>query len=220
MYVLHHVPDRASLVVHIVLEELNAPYRLQLVDYEAGDLDSPAYRALQPFGYVPALETPDGPMFETAAILLWLADRHGALAPAANDPDRAAFLSWFTFTNNALHNGAMDLIHPERSGGDTAIRPVAETASRRLRAQLGVLDAMVTAKNPSWLSADRPGILAYYVAMLMRWLVFPHFPEHAIESTDFPALHAILLSMEVQPPAIRAAGAEGMSGTFFSNPKG
>ncbi|MEY3532451.1 MAG: hypothetical protein RI979_475, partial [Pseudomonadota bacterium] len=65
MYVLHYFPDTASLAPRMVLAELGVQHRCALIDREAGVLASPAYRALHPLGQIPALETPDGPMFET-----------------------------------------------------------------------------------------------------------------------------------------------------------
>ena len=142
MYVLHYFPDTASLAPRMVLAELGVQHRCALIDREAGVLSSPAYRALHPLGQIPALETPDGPMFETAAILLYLADRHGGLAPAPQDPDRASFLSWFVFTNNGLHTAVLDLLHPYRAAGEAHARPVAEAAHARLRTLLTALDSM------------------------------------------------------------------------------
>lgn len=225
MYTLHYVPDWASFVVHIVLEELGVPYTLARVDWEAGALDSAAHRARQPFGLIPALDTPDGPMFETAAILLWLAERHGRLAPAPGTPERAAFLPWFTFVNNEIHTRAMELIHPERAAGEAVMHAASEASRARMHAGLVALDAMVARARPGWLSPDQPGILGYYLAMLMRWLSYAQLPEHVIDTRDFPALQAILRAMEATPAAIRAATTEGIAGagmaaTFFSNPKG
>ena len=65
MYILHGVYDWGSLVVHLALEELGVNYEFKSVDYEKGALASPAYRALNPVGLVPVLETPQGPIFET-----------------------------------------------------------------------------------------------------------------------------------------------------------
>ncbi|QLQ18070.1 MAG: hypothetical protein HZT43_04250 [Exiguobacterium profundum] len=47
---------------------------------------------------------------------------------APGTPERAAFLSWFVFTNNALHTGAMDLLHPERPGRGLCCRGVRHRA--------------------------------------------------------------------------------------------
>ncbi|GAB1364448.1 hypothetical protein MASR1M32_36840 [Rhodobacter sp.] len=84
MLTLRYTPDTAALPVRILLEDLGLPYTARLVDRDGGELASPAYRALHPLGKIPVLETAEGPMFETSAILLWLADTHapGRLAPA------------------------------------------------------------------------------------------------------------------------------------------
>ena len=220
MYILQSIPDFASLIVHLVLEELGLPYSLNTLDFDSGDLDSPAHRAMNPFGKIPAMQTPDGPMFETAAITLWLADRHGALAPAPASPDRAAFLSWFFFTNFSLHTGMMMLVHPYRPGGEDVSFSVSQTTQARLMEELAILNTMIAKQKPNWLSADAPSILTYHLAVLMRWVkAFAHFPEHAIDSTNFPAIHAILCAMETRPAAMGAAKAEGLTGTFFSNPE-
>lgn len=221
MYTLQACPDFASLVVHIVLEELGVPYTLNLLNFDAGDLASPEHLALNPFGKIPALQTPDGPMFETAAILLWLADTHGALAPAPTSPERGRFLSWFFFTNFALHAGMMDLVHAYRPAGEDNAEAASAVAFEKLTHQLAIMDAFAAHEKPDWLSPAQPSILTYHLAMLMRWMnAFPFIAAHSIKPAAFPALHAILLAMEQRPAAIRAARAEGMTGTFFSNPQG
>ncbi|BDY15502.1 hypothetical protein Sulfitobl28_14720 [Sulfitobacter pontiacus] len=76
-YTLHYAPDNASLIIRLALEAQGVAYDTCLVDRAAQGQSAPAYRALNPHGLIPALQTPDGPLFETGAILLWLADRHG-----------------------------------------------------------------------------------------------------------------------------------------------
>lgn len=217
MYTLHAIPDFASLIVHLVLAELDVPHQLALHDMDKGDLQAPAYLAIHPFGKIPALETPDGPMFETGAILLYLAEKHGALAPQAGDPARAAFLSWFVFTNHNLHTTMMQLIHPYRPGGDAAASLICPVAHDTLRAQLATLDAMVTRDRPSWLSAGQPSILSLYLAVILRWTsAFAHDPALNIPVADYPALHAILASLEGRPAIQRVAAIEGIGPTPFT----
>ena len=72
-YTLHYAPDNASLIIRLALEAQGVAYDTCLVDRAAQGQSAPAYRALNPHGLIPALQTPDGPMFETGAILLWLA---------------------------------------------------------------------------------------------------------------------------------------------------
>lgn len=219
-YRLYGVPDFANLAVHLALEEAGLPYATVFLDPDKGELKSPELLARHPFGLVPVLETPDGPMFETAAILLYLADRHGGLAPAPQDPDRASFLSWFVFTNNGLHTAVLDLLHPYRTAGEAHARPVAEAAHARLRTLLTALDSMA-ATRPRWLTPENPGILGFYLSMLLRWMrAFAAAPDLAIAAQDYPALHALATACETRPAVIRVAAIHGLQGRFFSDPEG
>jgi len=219
MYTLHMSADSASLIVRLVLEELGVPYTSHLIDRAGGALDSPAYRALQPMGLIPAMETPDGPIFETGAILLYLAERHRGLAPDPTDPDRAAFLSWFVFTNNAVHTTAMQMFYPERTGGPEGRAVVLALATARMRGYLSLIDRMILDTAPGWLSAGRASVLGYYLGVLVRWLA-SFGPDHAsfVLAADYPALHAVLAAHEVRPAARACAEAEGLGPTLFTNP--
>lgn len=219
MYVLYSSPDTASLIVRLVLTELDLPHECKVLDRAAGDMDTPQYRAMQPLGLLPALETPDGAMFETAAMLLHLADRHGGLAPAPLHPDRAAFLGWFMFTNSSVHTTLLQLFYPDRVGGPECAAAVVLAARARMQTYLALLDAMVARDAPGWLSAGRPSVLGYYLGVLIRWLA-THGPDHPsyFRSADFPALHAVLAALETRPAAIACAEAEALGPTLFTNP--
>jgi glutathione S-transferase len=217
MYTLHAVPDFASLIVHLVLAELDVPHQLALHDMESGDLQSPEYLAIHPFGKIPAMETPDGPMFETGAILLYLAEKHGKLAPKVGEPARAAFLSWFVFTNHNLHTQMMQLIHPYRPGGEEAKGMILPVAHATLREQYAALEAMVLRDRPAWLSPDAPSILSLYLAVIMRWTsVFAHDAAFNIPVADYPGLHAIMASLEGRPAVQKVAAIEGIGTTPFT----
>ena len=199
MYILHSWPDTASLIIEMVLIEMGQPYQSREVDRPAGALDSPEYRALHPLGLIPALETPDGPMFETAAMLVYLSERHG-LAPAPGTPDRAAFLTWMFFTSTNLHTALLQVFYPDRTAGPANTHAVVEHASARLRTCLTLLNDMAETR-PSFLSDSQPTVLGYYIAVLMRWIA-ADFP-----STDYPALHRVLVYLESRP-ATKAAAAD------------
>ena len=220
MYVLHFTPDTAAMAVRVVLEDLGLPYSARLIDRAAGELASPAYRAMQPLGKIPALETPDGVMFETAAILLWLADRHapGRLAPAPDSAERAAFLSWFFFTSTNLHPAVLELHYPDRIAGPQAVAALLPLAARRARDALDALERRA-ATAPGWLSPDRPTLLALYVGMLMRWLgQLPEDHPAQFPAAGWPALHAALSRTEAWPAVLRVAEAEELGPTVFTAP--
>jgi glutathione S-transferase len=89
MLTLHYNPLTISAATAIVLEELEVPYTPILVDFSDVSQQSPAYLALNPKGRVPTLQTPQGVLTETGAILEYLAAQHGPhLIP--EDPFQAA----------------------------------------------------------------------------------------------------------------------------------
>ena len=120
MYVLHYAPDNASLIVRLVLTELNQPFETALVDRRVRAQDGAAYRALNPNGLIPVLQTPAGVLFETAAILLWLADRHPGLGPGPQDEDRGDYLKWLFWTSNTLHADLRMTFYPANYAGEDA----------------------------------------------------------------------------------------------------
>lgn len=220
MYRLHGIADWGSQVIRMALEEIGAPYQFRDLDFEAGDLTSPAYLALNPFGRLPVLETPDGALFETGAILQYLSEKHQALAPAAGDGERARFLVWLTFVVNQLHPTVMTLVHPERPGGEEVSKQISSVTRRELQRQMAALDAEV-ARGAWWLTAARPSIVSLYVLMLLRWAAsFAAHPEDAVRASDFPALFALAEAMEQIPAVLRVMAAEGLSGSAFSDPQG
>jgi glutathione S-transferase len=73
MYRLHYAPRTISIATAIVLEEAGIAYEPVLVDFSAAEQTKPAYLHLNPKGRVPALETPDGILTETGAILQYIA---------------------------------------------------------------------------------------------------------------------------------------------------
>ena len=219
MYTLHYSPDTASLVVRMVLAELGVPHQALLIDREAGQLASPTYRAMHPLGLIPAMETPDGPMFETAAILLYLSDRHPGLAPAQDSPQRAAFLKWLFFTASNIHPCLLQLFYPDRVAGEAFVDPVMAQARQRMHSYLLALDAMVQHETPDWISPDRPCLMGYHIGMLMRWLATygPGHPSY-FRSAEFPALHAVLAAHEIRAAALAVGAAENLGPTLFTNP--
>ena len=104
MYTLYYSPGTASMVVHLALLEIGAPHRLELVDLKAKAQRDPEYLKLNPLGRVPTLIVDGRPVFESAALLMLLAERHpeAKLAPAAGTPERAAWYQWIVFMANSL----------------------------------------------------------------------------------------------------------------------
>ena len=215
---LHHAPDFASTIIRFALEELELPHTLALADIEGGTLATPEYRQVNPVGLIPALETDSGPIFETGAILLWLVDQTGRLGPGPKDPDRGAFLSWLFFTSNALHQAALAMFYPHRPAGEANTDAARAAAQEQITARLGLIETLIATQAPRWLSADHPGVLGYYIGILVRWLLLLPPAPYGIDLADFPSLKAVLAAHEARPAALRVAASDGLGPTPFTNP--
>lgn len=210
MYRLHGKYDWGSLAVHMALEEIGAPFEFVAQRPDQGDLAQPHYLAMNPFGLIPVLETPDGPLFETAAILLYLADKHGALAPAPTDGARGGFLVWLGVICQQLHPNVLQLLHPYRLMGEDAKGAVAAATHARLLRVIAQLE-MRAAGGDVWLSGARASILAVYAAMLLRWWQSEVAdPALRLRLGDYPALYAMAKSLEARPAIARVLAREGL----------
>jgi glutathione S-transferase len=145
MHTLYWNNGSASITAHMALEESGAPYRLEFVDMDKGEHRSAAYLKLNPNGKVPVLLV-DGKraMFETCAMATYLADRYpgSGLAPAADDPARAAYLQWMFHLTNSVQPLYFAFYYPERFSAEPADAP-------RIKAK------MVEQIGEAWARIDR-----------------------------------------------------------------
>ncbi|MGJ8547018.1 MAG: glutathione S-transferase family protein [Sulfitobacter sp.] len=218
-YVLHYAPDNASLIIRLALEHLGLPYRSVLVDRAAKAQTSPAYRALNPNGLIPVLETPQGALFETGAILLWLADRHGGLGPVPGAPERGDFLKWLFFTSNTLHTHLRMMFYPEKFIADGNRDALVAGLAPQITQSLAQLDALAATRR-DWFNADYPGALGFYTATCLRWCaLYPLETDRTWFSLDdTPHLRALCAAIETLPSAQSAIIAEGLGPQPFTRP--
>ena len=219
-YRLHYAPDNASLIVRLTMDELEIPFETVLVNRREKEQKGAEFRQLNPNGLIPALETPHGTMFETGAILLWLADHHGKMAPLPSAPGRCDFLKWLFFTSNTLHAEMRLLFYPSQYVGENAAaqeqlsRQVRQNLARRLQ----LLDDQA-ATEPDWLGAENPSVLDYYICAALRWLqLYPKTIAGWLSLRDYPRLCDLASRYENRPAVRRAISAEGLGETPFTSP--
>jgi len=99
---LYSLPTPNGVKVSIMLEEIGLPYEAHLVDFNKDDQKTPEFLSLNPNGKIPAIIDPNGPggqplgLFESGAILQYLAEKTGKLIPA--DPARRwQVIQWVHF---------------------------------------------------------------------------------------------------------------------------
>jgi len=104
---LYSLPTPNGVKVSIALEETGLPYEPHLVRFDANDQKSDEFLSLNPNGKIPAILDPDGPggkplaLFESGAILLYLADKSGKLI--SQEPAvRYQTLQWLMFQMAAI----------------------------------------------------------------------------------------------------------------------
>ncbi|MFM2063057.1 MAG: hypothetical protein RLZZ507_2727 [Cyanobacteriota bacterium] len=93
--------SRAS-IIQWYLEELQVPYEFVLLDMKAGEHRQPEYLAINPIGKVPAIVDGDFVLWESGAILLYLAEKYGD--PVSLE-ERSIFSQWVLFANSTLATG-------------------------------------------------------------------------------------------------------------------
>lgn len=138
---LYHSPNTRSSGVRMLLEELDAPHRLHVLNMKAGENRGAAYLALNPLGKVPALTHGEALVTEQAAIYLYLADQfpERGLAPSIGDPLRGPYLRWMVYYGSSFEPAVIDRAMQREPGPkamsaygdfDTVLETLVATLSR------------------------------------------------------------------------------------------
>lgn len=145
---LYYVPKTRSNRPRWLLEELGVPYELIRLDATKGDTHTAAHLARHPLGHVPVLETNDGLLFESAAIVLQLADLHGKLIPAVGTHERGLVYQWLFFAMTELEPQCT-IFFREKVVAKTPGSEAALKAKEKIGEAVRVLDAQLA--NREWL---------------------------------------------------------------------
>jgi len=129
------------------LEELGLAYRLKLLDFAAGELKSPEYVRVQPFGQIPAIDDDGFQLFESGAIVLYLAEKAGKLLPESRE-GRALAQQWAFAAVNSVEPALVQLFSIDQFHADQSwakeLRPSVETL---VKARLATLDGALARRK-------------------------------------------------------------------------
>ena len=133
-----------DLRVRWALEEAGLPYRVTLIGNRPGAISRSDYRAVQPFGQVPAIEDGHLTLFESGAIVLYVAERSDALLPD-DPPARAHAIQWMFAALNSIEVpiqqlAAIDLFYADEGWAKERRPAVVESVRGRLAALAACLD--------------------------------------------------------------------------------
>lgn len=212
---LHYAPDNASLCVRLALEALGKPYEAVFVDRGAAAHKSADYLAMNPNGLIPVLELPEGAIFETGAILMWLSEQSpGELMPRGDAPGRAHAVQWMFWLSNTMHPALRLLFYPgQYIDGD--IKALRAKTKGRLMAQLDLLEQ---ARHADWLDTSAVTVQGCYLAPMLRWLQIYGGRPGWLSLEDWPRLLQFAQAADAWPATTRAARAEGLGVSPFSKP--
>jgi glutathione S-transferase len=194
---LYYSPGACSLASHITLKELGLPFEAVAVDLAKKTTSSGAdFNAINPKGYVPALELDDGSILtEGPAILQYLADQKPAagLAPANGTMERYRLQEWLGFINSEVHKSFGPLFD---SAAPDALK---DAARKRIAKRLGYVEKSLTGKE--FLVGSRFTVADAYLYTILAWT-----GAHRIELAEWPVLKAYQARIAARP-AVQAAHA-------------
>jgi glutathione S-transferase len=198
---LYFSPGACSLSPHIALLEAGLDFTTEQVDLgkklTAGGAD---FRAINPKGYVPALQLKDGTVLtEGPAIVQYIADQAPAskLLPAAGTLERYKVLEWLNFISTELHKNFSPLFNPAASAdAKTAARTALANRFGYVARQLAGRDYLV---GNQFSAADG------YLFTVTNWAGHVQF-----DLSDWPELGAFQARVAARPAVQQALRDEGL----------
>jgi GSH-dependent disulfide-bond oxidoreductase len=185
--------------VALFLEETGMPYEAIPVDTRKGEQHKPEYLAINPNAKLPAIVDGDVTVFDSNAILLYLAEKTGKFLPRKSDKARGEFLSWLMFVATGVGPYSGQSVHfrnfaPEKI--EYAINRYAFEAQRHF----GILDARLAKQK--YMLGDVYTIVDMdvwgWARLIPTVLGDAHWPK-------FPNLKRLVDEITARPAAQRAA---------------
>jgi glutathione S-transferase len=203
MLKLYYSPRACSLAPHVLLEEIGAPYELELVSIAEGKTRSPEYLAINSKGRVPVLLTEEGEVLtELPAISWYLAQRQASpsLFPHGVLPG-ARCLEWFNWLSGTLHAMAFGQFwRPQRFVEDQALFPQITAKGRdNILENFAFIERRLTGRN--WAVGNAYTVVDPYLLVFFYWgnrikldmrCGYPKWTAHAERVLERPAVQRAL----------------------------
>jgi GSH-dependent disulfide-bond oxidoreductase len=204
---LYSLPTPNGVKVSIMLEETGLPYEPHLVRFDTNDQMTPEFLSLNPNNKIPAIIDPDGPdgkplpLFESGAILIYLADKSGRFIPQ-DAAGRYEAIQWVMFQMGGIGPmfGQLGFFHKFAGKEYEDKRPrdryIAE--SKRL---LGVLDRQLEGRD--WILGDTYSIADIATFPWVRNLIGFYEAGDLVSIQDFPNVTRVLAAFVARPAVAR-----------------
>ncbi len=185
MLKLYGVGRSRASIVQWYLEELAIPYEFIVLDLQAGELSQPTFQAINPFGKVPAIVDGDFTLWESGAILMYLAEKYGKEFDSLEK--RATIAQWVLFANSTLASGIFGADTREKET-PRLMQPLSELFQRQpfvLGDQFSVADVAL-------------GSLLSYIPMMLK-----------LDLSAYPGVTSYIQRMAERPAFEKAIGGRG-----------
>jgi glutathione S-transferase len=200
---LYFKPGACSLSSRITLNELGVHFEAIRVDTETGKTEAGAdFQAINPKGYVPALEIAPGTVItENPAILQYLADNHPAfgLTPLAGTLERARLQEWLNFTSSELHKAFSPYFGRSPLEGAEKDRAEANLSRRIGDVARGLSDGR------SFILGDAFSVADAYLFVVLNWTNFL-----GVNLERWPDIVRYVARVAARPAVQAALRAEGL----------
>ena len=204
---LYSLPTPNGVKVSIMLEETGLPYEVHLVDFNKDDQKTPEFLSLNPNGKIPAIIDPNGPggkplgLFESGAILQYLAEKTGKLLPA--DPARRyQTIQWLHFQMGGIGPmfGQLGYFH-KFAGKEIADKRPLERYANESKRLLGVIESRLGGRQ--WIMDDEYTIADISMLGWVRNLIGFYGARELVAFDDFRHVPAWLDRGLARPAVIR-----------------
>jgi GST-like protein len=211
---LYSLPTPNGVKVSIMLEETGLPYEPHRVSFDTNEQKSPEFLSLNPNGKIPAILDPQGPggkplaMFESGAILIYLADKSGRLM--AHDPaQRYETIQWLMFQMSAIGPmfGKVGFFNKFAGKDYEDKRPLQRYVAESKRL-LAVIDRRLSERT--WIMGDEYGIADISTFPWVRNLIGFYNAGELVGFTDFTHVARALNSFSQRPAVIRGSDIPGV----------
>lgn len=200
MYILYGGDFTRAGLVQWVLEVGGLPHQVRKIDILKGEHRTEAFLVINPAGLVPVLITPEGErLYETAALMLYLAERHNLtqLAPAIGDPLRGRFLASLLYIASDVQAEMKRFHFPHRY----AVRAednfaVLEMSKALVLSRLQVIDTRLKDDGP-YLLGRRFCMTDFYLCFWIAYL------DRDAVCTRYPAIARLYGLVQAQARAAR-----------------
>ena len=208
MIKLYYSPGACSLAPHIALEETGADFETQRVAIAEGDNSKPDYLAVNPHGFVPALEVDGEVITENVAVLTYIASRfpEARLLPFERPLALARALSQMAFLSSSVHIAYAQVWRPHRFTPDESVHPQIVAGGRdRILLFYGEIDERLAGSD--WLAGDEMTLADPYVLVFFRWgnrigldmSAWPNWAAHSRRMLDRQAVQRALAREDLTP---------------------